>query len=254
MKKRNFTLVELLVTIAVIAILAGLFLPALNRARETALQTQCINQMKTMTLAAFIYADNNNGTLMTVRNGSLASVLDATWSANRAYLDIAKISYNRTGGDGKWSHFWKAKQGCPILAKFADESGTIIGPRYYAMQNRKGIGNNDDYSVLNSIILARDVFSPSAKAFLIETLQAPDGCGVNREESTLRAIYLKFMDVRAEDSNPVGDSRPYLAYRHNNNSNTVFSFYDGHVASLKEGAARIHSGVRFTPRMYWLSK
>lgn len=54
-KIRRFTLVELLVTVSVIAILAGLLLPALNKAREKARAQACLNILKQTGMGMALY-------------------------------------------------------------------------------------------------------------------------------------------------------------------------------------------------------
>jgi prepilin-type N-terminal cleavage/methylation domain-containing protein/prepilin-type processing-associated H-X9-DG protein len=90
-KQRAFTLIELLVVIAIIAILMAILMPALNRAKEQGKRAVCHGNLKQLTLAWIMYADENNDKLV---NG-----------AGGIQRNYPPVSENPWVGEG-WSNNW----------------------------------------------------------------------------------------------------------------------------------------------------
>lgn len=68
--KAAFTLIELLVVISIIALLIAILLPALSKAKDSAVSIKCASQLKQLAVAEHAYAQDNNDKFTHVYNAS----------------------------------------------------------------------------------------------------------------------------------------------------------------------------------------
>ncbi len=137
-------MIELLIVIAIIAILAGMLLPALSKARDKARAIACVNQMKQVGTAVFMYGNDNNDYLPTYNHNT---VLQGGFSSGWCAIpDLYLVSYLKLAEADKqaWGIMYHEKANnvmrCPMdsLYPFKDGSKEYYPGSYAPVLNSTG--------------------------------------------------------------------------------------------------------------------
>jgi prepilin-type N-terminal cleavage/methylation domain-containing protein/prepilin-type processing-associated H-X9-DG protein len=247
----GFTLVELLVVIAVIAILAGLLLPTLSRAKAKGQGIACLNNIRQLMLAWKMYPEDNNAKL--VRNAAyngIARYRADTGGWIHGWLDFSGVNTDNTNilkligtADGETALFGKYVT-TPLVYKCPADPSTVriaghVHPRVRSFSMNQAIGSGSTATWLppsTYIVFQKesDIVNPAPVNLLTLLDEHPDsindaGWAFPMHDPDQRA-QAKLIDIPASYHNGAGS----------------LSFADGHSEIHKWLDPRTQPPIRFT--------
>lgn len=126
-----FTLLELLVVVAVITVLAALSLPVLGKSKARAAGIRCLSNNRQMMIAWQMYTHENDDRLLFAVHGSNPQTRAATWVTGLLDFDPANRSNWDLAEDIHKSPLWSYSPNAKLWRCPADTSGVTVAGRFY---------------------------------------------------------------------------------------------------------------------------
>jgi prepilin-type N-terminal cleavage/methylation domain-containing protein/prepilin-type processing-associated H-X9-DG protein len=178
-----FTLIELLVVIAIIAILMAVLMPSLNRARESGKRASCQSNVKQLTLAWNMYADENDDKIVNAATG-YSNYTGGDWGDHAREIawisEYSRDDYNVQMRGIKGGAFWPFMRTEKIYRCPTGRRGQAL--TYSIMFSMNGVGHAEVHGLKGVYVKRRSDMKPTAAlrtVFIDEGYMTPDAYAVN---------------------------------------------------------------------------
>jgi prepilin-type processing-associated H-X9-DG protein/prepilin-type N-terminal cleavage/methylation domain-containing protein len=262
-KTKAFTLVELLVVIAVIALLMAILLPALSKAKELARRVACGNNMRTLMQCSFAYANTYDGAFVPVNYwfeqiSGRRRYATVPWLTNNAYRRLLELDSMKRGNNEapNPSDFDLPNDLlCPsdIISRDPTKDDPDLINSSYGYNAQEFMRQNDwfddptAFTINPAGHLTQSLRNPSAKLAFIDGIDwwASWG-GANYRLAWDKLGQASIADYRDPAKIDPQQWGPTL-YRHSEGANVAF--YDGHVTYVKKQEVFIESEYACPPAL-----